>query len=400
MSKGRSGIRITSAPPARPEWSAIQPAWRPITSTIITRLCDSAVVCRRSIASVAICTAVSKPNVMSVPPRSLSIVFGTPSTGRPCSPWSRAAAPSVSSPPIAISPFRLSVCHVLADPLGPVVALEGVRARRAQDRAAARQDAARRLDRQLLVGVLDRTAPAVAEADDRVAVAVDAAPHDRADDRVQTGAVAPSGEHADPHAGVASNHTSDSACRWSARHRLAAACSPLGGLPGRATAPARARHACAGDTATRLPEPARARRLGARGARRRGRRAARARGRRRARRRAADPAAHAVRDRGREPGEQAWDPGLVSANADRAADDPKAIAYLGELAYGARRSRCPSRTPPTCCRCRPTDGLTSLTQHPARPAALGARAPAAERRAQLRAARPERPAARPRCCSS
>ena len=38
-------------------------------------------VCSRSIASVAICTAVSKPNVMSVPPRSLSIVFGTPSTG-------------------------------------------------------------------------------------------------------------------------------------------------------------------------------------------------------------------------------------------------------------------------------------------------------------------------------
>jgi hypothetical protein len=34
-------------------------------------------------ASVAICTAVSKPNVMSVPPRSLSIVFGTPTTGRP-----------------------------------------------------------------------------------------------------------------------------------------------------------------------------------------------------------------------------------------------------------------------------------------------------------------------------
>ena len=85
MSKGRSGIRITSAPPASPECSAIQPAWRPITSTIITRLCDSAVVCRRSMASVAICTAVSKPKVMSVPARSLSIVFGTPITGRSCS---------------------------------------------------------------------------------------------------------------------------------------------------------------------------------------------------------------------------------------------------------------------------------------------------------------------------
>ena len=34
--------------------TAIQPACRPITSTTITRLCDSAVVCSRSIASVAI----------------------------------------------------------------------------------------------------------------------------------------------------------------------------------------------------------------------------------------------------------------------------------------------------------------------------------------------------------
>ena len=60
---GCSGIRITSAPPAMPLMTAIQPAWRPITSTTITRLCDSAVVWRRSIASVAIVTAVSKPNV-------------------------------------------------------------------------------------------------------------------------------------------------------------------------------------------------------------------------------------------------------------------------------------------------------------------------------------------------
>src|SRR5258708_3070946 len=37
MSNGRSGIRITSAPPARPECSAIQPAWRPITSPTLTR---------------------------------------------------------------------------------------------------------------------------------------------------------------------------------------------------------------------------------------------------------------------------------------------------------------------------------------------------------------------------
>ena len=60
---GTSGMRITWAPPASPDSRAIQPAWRPITSTTITRSCDSAVVWRRSMASVAICTAVQKPKV-------------------------------------------------------------------------------------------------------------------------------------------------------------------------------------------------------------------------------------------------------------------------------------------------------------------------------------------------
>ena len=50
------------APPAMPECSAIQPTCRPITSTIMQRWCDSAVVRSRSIASVAISTAVSNPN--------------------------------------------------------------------------------------------------------------------------------------------------------------------------------------------------------------------------------------------------------------------------------------------------------------------------------------------------
>ena len=58
-------------------------------------------------------TAVSKPNVKSVAPRSLSIVLGTPTTLTP-SACSRVAAPSVSSPPIAIRastprPARLSL---------------------------------------------------------------------------------------------------------------------------------------------------------------------------------------------------------------------------------------------------------------------------------------------------
>ena len=81
MSKGSSGIRISAGPRRRcPSTSRSSPACRPMTSHTITRSCDSAVVCSRSMASVAICTAVSKPNVTSVADRSLSIVFGTPTT--------------------------------------------------------------------------------------------------------------------------------------------------------------------------------------------------------------------------------------------------------------------------------------------------------------------------------
>ena len=47
------------------------------------RSCDSAVVCSRSIASVATVTAVSKPNVACVHERSLSMVLGTPTIGMP-----------------------------------------------------------------------------------------------------------------------------------------------------------------------------------------------------------------------------------------------------------------------------------------------------------------------------
>ena len=99
-------MRTTSAPPAIPDITAIQPVCRPITSTTITRLWDSAVVCSRSIASVQIETAVSKPKVTSVAERSLSIVFGTPTTGSSCSAKSREATPSVSSPPIATRASR------------------------------------------------------------------------------------------------------------------------------------------------------------------------------------------------------------------------------------------------------------------------------------------------------
>ncbi len=53
-------------------------------------------------ASVATPTAVSNPNVRSVEEMSLSMVFGTPTTGIPASESMRAAV-SVPSPPIGMS---------------------------------------------------------------------------------------------------------------------------------------------------------------------------------------------------------------------------------------------------------------------------------------------------------
>ncbi len=97
---------------------AMWPAWRPMTSTTITRSCDSAVVWSLSIASTHTWTAVSKPNVSSVADRSLSIVFGTPTTLTP-SPASRAATPSVSSPPMATSASMALSASVALTASGP-----------------------------------------------------------------------------------------------------------------------------------------------------------------------------------------------------------------------------------------------------------------------------------------
>jgi len=93
---------MASAPPAIPLVMAIHPASRPMTSQTMTRLCASAVECRRSMASVAMLTAVSKPKQASVPLRSLSMVLGTPTILTPFS-TSALATPWVSSPPMVIS---------------------------------------------------------------------------------------------------------------------------------------------------------------------------------------------------------------------------------------------------------------------------------------------------------
>jgi ABC-type branched-subunit amino acid transport system substrate-binding protein len=66
--------------------------------------------------------------------------------------------------------------------------------------------------------------------------------------------------------------------------------------------------------------------------------------------------------------DEPWDPGLVAANAQRAADDPTAIAYIGELDYGATAVSLPITNDAGLLQVSPGDGLTSLTKlAPGRP---------------------------------
>ena len=68
--------------------------------------------------------------------------------------------------------------------------------------------------------------------------------------------------------------------------------------------------------------------------------------------------------------EHAWDPSLVAQNAHRAADDPTAIAYLGELDYGATAVSLPITNDAGLLQVSPGDGLTSLARRaPGRPRA-------------------------------
>jgi branched-chain amino acid transport system substrate-binding protein len=64
-----------------------------------------------------------------------------------------------------------------------------------------------------------------------------------------------------------------------------------------------------------------------------------------------------------------WDPGQVSENAARAAKDPRAIAYLGELNLGASAVSVPVTNKAGLLQVAPLDGLASLTEEPPRSAA-------------------------------
>jgi branched-chain amino acid transport system substrate-binding protein len=83
---------------------------------------------------------------------------------------------------------------------------------------------------------------------------------------------------------------------------------------------------------------------------------------------------------------QLWDPAQVQANAERAGEDQGAIAYLGELDFGASAVSLPVTNEAGLLQVSPSDGLTSLTRRPPGRAGRGApeRYYPSERRSFLR----------------
>jgi ABC-type branched-subunit amino acid transport system substrate-binding protein len=63
-------------------------------------------------------------------------------------------------------------------------------------------------------------------------------------------------------------------------------------------------------------------------------------------------------------GDETWDPGTVESNADRAAEDPTTIAYIGELDRGASAVSLPVTNREQILQVSPADTLTSLTRRP------------------------------------
>ena len=96
-----SGITIASAPPAMPLKTAIQPVLRPITSITITRSwdCGGGVQAVDRVGRDLHCGVEAEGEVGAG--TSLSIVFGTPTSGSPWSSYSRRVIAIVCSPPIA-----------------------------------------------------------------------------------------------------------------------------------------------------------------------------------------------------------------------------------------------------------------------------------------------------------
>ena len=184
-----------SAPPAIPEKSAIHPALRPITSTSINRSWLSAVVWRRSIASVATWTAVANPMQASVPDEIVVDRLGDPDDRHAL----RGHVGRRSHRPLTADRDERVDAEVgegPADALHAVLAV-GVGPGRAEDRPAPVQDPLHRRRGELDHVPVHHTAPAAPETDDLEAVHADGGAHDGADRRVESGRVPACREDAD-----------------------------------------------------------------------------------------------------------------------------------------------------------------------------------------------------------
>jgi branched-chain amino acid transport system substrate-binding protein len=65
-----------------------------------------------------------------------------------------------------------------------------------------------------------------------------------------------------------------------------------------------------------------------------------------------------------DPGDRVWDPSRVEDNAERAAEDRRTIAYIGELDFGGSAVSVPVTNDREVLQISPGDGLTSLTRTP------------------------------------
>jgi branched-chain amino acid transport system substrate-binding protein len=90
-----------------------------------------------------------------------------------------------------------------------------------------------------------------------------------------------------------------------------------------------------------------------------------------------------------EPDEKDWDPDRVEENAERAAEDPAAIAYLGELDLGASAVSVPVTNEESILQVSPTDGLATLTLPQGGPGATPERFYPAEVRSFFRLVPPD-----------
>ena len=102
---------------------------------------------------------------------------------------------------MTISASRPMSANVALTSSTPSGTSNGLPRRVPEQRAAPRQHAAQRLDRERHRAPLAHAVPGVEEPDHLVAVVALALAHDGADHGVEPGAVAAAGEHADSHAG-------------------------------------------------------------------------------------------------------------------------------------------------------------------------------------------------------